>query len=102
MGHLTRIHKVRARHIDQAPGVIVGLAGRRVARVNHRYAIHIEIIAIRSGIDWAQRHFPNAVSSLGHFGAGPVAGNIATRQAHGLGFGCQNAKGDMPVGGDFR
>jgi len=96
------IHEIRARHVDEAPSVRVGFARRRVARVDDGDPIHIEIVAVSSRVDWADRDFPYAIGALGHRCALAKAGQIAAGQPDLLCFWSENAEHDLMIGQDLR
>src|SRR5438093_8971808 len=88
--------------MDEAPYIIVGFTGGGTSWNDHRNAIHVEVITVGTGFDRTERHFPNAVGSLGHLSALAVARNIAAAEAHGFRLRGENAERDVPVRGNFR
>ena len=85
--------------LHQAPGVLVGLAGRRVARIDHRHAIHVEIVAVGAGPQRADVISQTPLVSLvmGVL-ARAGAGHVAAAELHGLRLGREDAEGDLAVG----
>ena len=105
--HIARIHEVRAWNIEEAPDGVVGLAGGgglgscRIARGDHRKAVHIEIITVLSRLNRPDRAFPNVVRVLGQNHTASRAGNVTGADADSLGVRSQYAERDVAVGGDF-
>ena len=57
--HVLGFHEIGAGNIHHAPGVAVRFADRRAARVHHRNAVDIEVVAIGARIDRPDRDLPN-------------------------------------------
>ncbi len=105
--HRLRVHEVRPGHVDEAPGVLVRLAGRRVARVDDRHAVHVEVVAPGARRE-RDRDFPDAFRALGKR---PPAGGLhrdrravrrdVAEEADGLRLRRQDPEGHAPVRRDL-
>ena len=105
MRHVFGVHPIGARHLHEAPGVFVGLAGLGVARVHHRHAVHVEAVAVGAGRERSDGRLPHAVGALGHrLGLAKTdAGNVsAAAQLHRLGLGGQDPERDLAIRRYFR
>src|SRR5260370_41945639 len=102
MRHLTCVHQFRTRHAHEAPDIVVGFTDGRIARVDDRYTIHIESIAIRPRLDGPQGYFPNPVGVLYHGPSLIVPRNIAPGKPHSLCLWSVDAKCDVPISRHFR
>jgi hypothetical protein len=88
--------------MNEAPGVVVGFAGARVARVDGGDTVDVEVVAIGAGGD-VKGDFPDVAGAFGEGGAAlRLAGDVAGAEFDGFGFGRENAEGDfVVVGGEF-
>lgn len=96
--HALDVGDLGTRNVDKAPRVRVGLAGRRVPGIDDGNAVDVEIIAVSTGPNRSDRHFPHSVLSFCHLDAPAVLGDVAARKADVLGFWCMNAEGDLALG----
>ena len=97
--HRFRVEQLRAGHVDEAPRVVVGLAGGRVARVERLHAVHVERVAVGAGGDRSERDLPDAVLAFRHRrpGAERHAGSVAGVEPHGVGLRRVQADGDAAI-----
>src|SRR5258708_22363829 len=99
--------------MHHAPGVVVRLTDRRIARVDHGDAVHGEIVAIRPWIDGTERCFPDALVVLLEFRSwwrrrparrtwrrGELR-EVAAAQPHGFRLRRKDAEDDGAVGFHF-
>ncbi|QDV36997.1 hypothetical protein ElP_49290 [Tautonia plasticadhaerens] len=80
-----RVGEVRPRHDDQAPRGAVGLARRRVLRVDYGNAIHVEPIPIRPGGHGAEVQLPDALAVPLHRPLVGDARDVAADEPHRVG-----------------
>ena len=99
--HALRVHEVGARDDEEAPHVVVGFARGRVARIDRRHAVHVEVVAIGAGIDRPDHQLPHAVLTLRELRGLPQALDVARAKPHRIGLRSVDAEGDAPIGHHF-
>src|SRR6476661_6076106 len=61
MWHVLHVADFGAGYIDKTPGIGIGLAGSRIARIDDGQAIDIEVIPISARVNRPDRCLPHAV-----------------------------------------
>src|SRR5262245_16742175 len=100
MRHVFSVQPIGSRHLNQAPGIFVGLARLWIARIHHHYPVHIEAISVGSRWKRTDLHLPNAIGALGHRPAlaKSDSGNVpAAAKLYRLRFRGEDPKGDLTI-----
>ena len=101
VGHIPGIHEVGPGHVHEAPDVVVRLADRRAARIDHRHAVHVEVVAVRTRLQRPDGDLPHAVVGLRHRHALAVVRDVGARQPDLVCSRREDPEDDAPVGQDL-